>query len=228
MPKVFFMLARDDLQIHENLMIMTSLTVIALVVALLSLFWCLVKSASSKITFQYYKLAEHFSLDVTEGQSQLAGFIRSEPFVHGDYRGRELSISAPSKGIQNTRQTETVIKIALKNVDGFTVQMTTSGMLGSLRQRGSKQKKRWLSGNVKFDQAVDVRTSDGVRLAMHLDETGQRAITSLLDGTRATVYLGQGTLAYTELGLIAGDHQRERYERAVEILCDFAEILERN
>ena len=188
----------------------------------------MVKSASSKITFQYYKLAEHFSLDVTEGQSQLAGFIRSEPFVHGDYRGRELSISAPSKGIQNTRQTETVIKIALKNVDGFTVQMTTSGMLGSLRQRGSKQKKRWLSGNVKFDQAVDVRTSDGVRLAMHLDETGQRAITSLLDGTRATVYLGQGTLAYTELGLIAGDHQRERYERAVEILCDFAEILERN
>ena len=209
-------------------MIMTSLTVIALVVALFSLFWCLVKSASSKITFQYYKLAEHFSLDVTEGQSQLAGFIRPEPFVHGDYRGRELSISAPSKGIQNTRQTETVIKIALKYVDGFTVQMTTSGMLGSLRQRGSKQKKRWLSGNVKFDQAVDVRTSDGVRLAMLLDEIGQRAIISLLDGTRATVYLGQGTLAYAELGLIARDHQRERYERAVEILCDFAEILERN
>ncbi|MEC8190145.1 MAG: hypothetical protein VX033_03080, partial [Verrucomicrobiota bacterium] len=146
----------------------------------------------------------------------------------GDYRGRELSISAPSKGIQNTRQTETVIKLSLKNLGGFTVQMTTNGMLGSLRQRGSKQKKRWLSGDANFDQVVDVRTNDGVRLAMHLDVTGQRAIASLLVGTRATIYLGQGTLAFTELGLIAKDHQRERFEQAVEILCDFAEILERN
>ena len=73
-----------------------------------------------------------------------------------------------------------------------------------------------------------MRTNDGVRLAMHLDVTGQRAIASLLVGTRATIYLGQGTLAFTELGLIAKEHQRERFEQAVEILCDFAEILERN
>ena len=165
-------------------------------------------------------------MEVTEAQPQLAGFIRPEPFVYGEYRGRELSISVPSKGIQNTRQTETVIKLALKNLDDFTVQMTASGMLGNLRQRGSKQKKRWLSGDAKFDQLVDVRTSDGVRLAMYLDKNGQRAIGSLLQGTRATIYLGQGTLAYTELGLIAKEQQRERFERAVEILCDFAEIFE--
>lgn len=228
MLKPFFVLARDDVRMHNNYMFLTSLTITVLVVTLLSLFWCLVKLASTKITEQYHKLAEHLSLELTEARPQLAGFIRPEPFVHGDYRGRELSISAPSKGIQNTRQTETVIKLALKNLDGFTVQMTANGMLGSLRQRGSKQKKRWLSGDANFDQAVDVRTSDGVRLAMHLDVTGQRAITSLLVGTRATIYLGLGTLAFTELGLIAKDHQRERFEQAVEILCDFAEILERN
>ena len=226
MLKAFFMLARDDLQMHENSMIVTGLTIVALVVALMALFWCLVKGASTKITAQYYKLAEHLTLEVTEAPPQLAGFIRPEPFVHGEYRGRELSISVPSKGIQNTRQTETVIKLALKNLDYFTLQMTTSGMLGNLRQRGSKQKKRWLSGDTNFDQLVDVRTSDGVRLAMHLDKTGQQAIASLLQGTRATIYLGQGTLAYTELGLIAKEQQRERFERAVEILCDFAEIFE--
>ena len=220
------MLARDDLRMHEKSMIVTGLTIVALVVVLMSLFWYLVKSASNKITAQYYKLAERLTLEVTEAQPQLAGFIRPEPFVYGEYRGRELSISVPSKGIQNTRHTETVIKLALKNLDDFTVQMTTSGMLGNLRQRGSKQKKRWLSGDAKFDQLVDVRTSDGVRLAMHLDKNGQRAIGSLLQGTRATIYLGQGTLAYTELGLIAKEQQRERFERAVEILCDFAEIFE--
>ena len=47
------MLARDDLRIHENPMILTGLTIVALVVVLMSLFWYLVKSASNKITAQY-------------------------------------------------------------------------------------------------------------------------------------------------------------------------------
>ena len=95
MLKPFFVLARDDVRMHNNYMFLTSLTITALVVTLLSLFWCLVKLASTKITEQYHKLAEHLSLELTEARPLLAGFIRPEPFVHGDYRGRELSISAP-------------------------------------------------------------------------------------------------------------------------------------
>jgi hypothetical protein len=61
---------------------------------------------------------------------------------------------------------------------------------------------------------------------MHLDRTSQQALAALLQGSRATIYLGQGTLAYAELGLIAGEAQRARFEQAVEVLCDCAETFE--
>jgi hypothetical protein len=51
-------------------------------------------------------------------------------------------------------------------------------------------------------------------------------LAALLQGSRATIYLGQGTLAYAELGLIAGEAQRARFEQAVEVLCDCAETFE--
>jgi len=207
-------------------MIMTTVGILMLVAAIVALYWFMVQQAAAKITAQYHKLAERFTLEMTEAQAQLAGFIRPEPFVHGDYRGRELSISVPGKGLQNTRQTETVLKVAVRTRGDFSLQMTASGMLGRLRQRDSGQKKRWLSGDPEFDRAIDVRTSDGVRLAMHLDRSSQQALAALLQGSRATIYLGQGTLAYAELGLIAGEAQRARFEQAVEVLCDCAETFE--
>lgn len=198
--------------------------IVVLVLGIAALFWVMVKSGATKITAQYRKLSERFGLEYAEPAPQLAGFIRPEPFVHGNYREREMSIAVPGRGLQNTRQIETVLKLALKDTN-FALQMTSSGMLGAFRQRDSKQE-RWMSGDREFDSAIDVRTNDGVRLAMLLGAEGQRIFADLLKGSKASIYIGKGTIAYTEFGLIADDKARERYEKAAEVLCDFAETLE--
>ena len=136
-----------------------------------------------------------------------------------------MSISVPGKGLQNTRQIETVLKLAVEDLGAFTMQMTVTGVLGSFRQRDSGQQ-RWMSGDREFDHMVDVRTSDGVKLAMLLGAEGQRIFADLLQGSKATIYVAKGTIAYTELGLIADGAVRERFEKAAEVLCDFAETLE--
>ena len=78
--------------------------VIALTVGVIALFWLIVRNSSDKIVHQYRKMAQQLELSVTEPQARLAGFVRSEPFIHGIYRHREMSISVPAKGLQNTRQ----------------------------------------------------------------------------------------------------------------------------
>ncbi len=199
--------------------------ILILVFGISALFWFMVRASAAKITAQFRKLSERFSLEYAEPAPQLAGFVRPEPFVHGKYRGREMSISVASKGLQNTRQIETMLKIEVAE-RAFTLQMTANGMLGRLRQRDSGQKNRWMSGDRDFDAAIDVRTNDGVRLAMLLGAEGQRIFMNLLQGSKATIYVGKGMIAFSELGLIADDKVRARYEAATEALCDFAELLE--
>ena len=63
-----------------------------------------------------------FDLELTAPDGVLFGFVRPEPFLHGNYRQREVSISAPGKGLQNTRQTETVLKLSVAD-KGLRLQM---------------------------------------------------------------------------------------------------------
>ncbi|MGB0415300.1 MAG: hypothetical protein ACPGKS_00475 [Coraliomargarita sp.] len=199
--------------------------VVVLVIGIAVLFWFILKTSSQRIAAQYQQLSERFGLELTIPEPKMGGFVRAEPFVHGDYRGREMSISAPGKGLQNTRQSETVLKLSLKD-DALQVQITEAGLLGGMRQRDSGQKDRWMSGDRDFDAALDVRTNDGVRLAMFLDVEVQRALLGLLKGSKATIYIRKGVMAVSVLGMVADDPSREFFEQATEFLCDFAEVAE--
>ncbi|MGB0258457.1 MAG: hypothetical protein ACPGES_07395 [Coraliomargarita sp.] len=201
------------------------LIALVLAVGIAGLFWWILRASAQKISEQYRKLAERFELELTVPDPAMGGFMRPEPFVHGTYRGRELAISAPGKGLQNTRQSETMVKLQVAD-SGLSMQMTSRGLLGKMQQRDSGQKNRWVSGDNAFDAAVDVRTNDGVRLAMILGEAEQRALLGLIRNSKATIYLGKGVLSLVEIGLIADDDTRERFEQATELLCDLAEALE--
>ena len=128
--------------------------VVALTVGVIALFWLIVRNSSDKIVHQYRKMAQQLELSVTEPPARLAGFVRSEPFIHGIYRHREMSISVPAKGLQNTRQIETVVKMKV-NSGTFTWQVTSTGLMGRLRQRDSGTKSRWNSGDPAFDLILD-------------------------------------------------------------------------
>jgi hypothetical protein len=199
--------------------------IIALTALVGASFWLILRKSAEKIAAQYVLLAERFTLQIDLPKAQMAGFMRPEPSVYGSYRGREMSISAPGKGLQNTRQVETVLKVKVRN-NSLRAQLTTAGPLGGLRQRDSGGQGKWKSGDPGFDAAVDIRTNQGDALTALLDEPSRAWLASTLKKSKATLYIGGGNLAYARLGLIANEVIREDFEAATEFLCDLAETLE--
>jgi hypothetical protein len=199
--------------------------IIALIIAVSLVYWIVLKSSAEKISTQYQLLSTRFELALNQSAARMRGFIRPEPSVYGSYRGREMSISVPGKGLQNTRQIESVLKLELKGSQ-LSAQLTATGPLGGLRQRDSRGQARWKSGDARFDQLVDVRTDHGGALAVLLTEERRMWLASNLKKSKATLYLGGGNLAYAKLGLIANEDTRKDFEAATEFLCDLAESVE--
>ena len=199
--------------------------IIALIIAVAAVYWIVLKSSTEKIAIQYHLLAERFSLELNPSVVKMKGYVRSEPSVFGSYRGREMSISVPGKGLQNTRQIESVLKLELKGSQ-LSAQLTASGPLSGLRQRDSGGQARWKSGDARFDHTIDVRTDQGGALAALLSEERRIWLADTLKKSKATLYIGGGNLAYAKLGLIANEATRKNFEAATEFLCDLAESIE--
>ncbi|TVP80554.1 MAG: hypothetical protein EA353_03635 [Puniceicoccaceae bacterium] len=199
--------------------------IIALVIAIAAIFWLVLRSSAAKISQQYALLAEHLGLELNQPLAKMGGFLRPEPSLYGDYRGRELSISVPGKGLQNTRQVETVLKVEVRRLT-LNAQLTATGPLSGLRQRDSGGLPRWKSGDAAFDQAIDARTDQPDALHPLLNQESRVWLASVLRQSKGTLYLGKGKLVYARLGLIANETTRQELEAAVEFLCDLAETVE--
>ena len=206
-------------------MVETAPFIIALVALVVAIFWIILKNASAKIEAQFEHLAKGLELELEIPAPKLAGFVRNEPAVFGTYRGREVSISVPGKGLQGTRQIETVLKIELRDKT-LSAQFIKAGMMGKLGQRDSKGAARWKSGDEAFDDSVDVRSNHGERLSALLSSEDRVWISQTLKKYKPNIYIGAGVIAYTELGLIGNEPARERFEQAIEFLCDLAETVE--
>jgi hypothetical protein len=199
--------------------------IIVLIIAVALVYWIVLKSSAEKIVTQYQLLAARFELALNQSAAKMRGFIRPEPSVYGSYRGREMSISVPGKGLQNARQIESVLKLELKG-SLLSAQLTAAGPLSGLRQRGNHSQARWKSGDEHFDRAIDVRTDHGGALAALLTEERRMWLTSNLKKSKATLYIGGDNLAYAKIGLIADETTRKDFEEAAEFLCDLAESVE--
>lgn len=198
---------------------------IALVVAVTAIFWLILRKSSEKITAQYRVITNELGLELEIPEVRMFGFMRPEPSAYGRYRERELSFSVPGKGLQNTRQIETVLKVELRDKK-LRAQFTGAGPMSNFKQRDSGGQARWKSGQANFDTAVDVRSNQGERLKALLDEEALNWIASVLKKNKGSLYFGNGTLVYTELGLISNEATRQRFTQVVEFLCDFAETVE--
>ncbi|BCX49610.1 hypothetical protein HAHE_35180 [Haloferula helveola] len=202
-----------------------SLLLILPVAGCLGIFWIILKFSSSRIATQYRLLAERFGLELDQPPVKMGGFVRPDPSLHGEYRGREVSFSAPGKGLKGTRQIESLVKLELKD-RRLRAQMAPAGLLGGLRQRDSGGKGRWKSGDEAFDEAVDVRTGNPAILQEVLTDERRKWLASALKKSKATLYIGDGAIAWAKLGLIADEATRLRFEEVVEFFCDFAEAVE--
>ena len=199
--------------------------ILLLVVAVLVFYWMVLKIAAQRIAVQYLQLSETLGLELHQPGPVMAGFIRPEPSVYGHHQGREISISVPGKGLQNTRQIETVLKVELKD-SAFAAQIAPSGFLGGFRQRDSGGMERWKSGDADFDKSWDVRTASGQAVATVLDPEIRKSLTRLMRVKKGSLYIGGGTIAYAELGLISDEATRERFQEMIRVLFALAETIE--
>jgi hypothetical protein len=199
--------------------------VIALIIAVVAIYWIILKNSADKIASHYQQLAKRFGLELEQVAPKMAGLIRPEPSVYGNYRGREISVSVPGKGLQNTRQVESVLKVGVENKE-LSAQLTATGLLAGLSQRDSGGQKRWKSDDEAFDNAIDVRTNQGGTLEALLTDERRQWLASTLKRSKATIYIGTGTLAFAKLGLIGNEATRLDFEAAAEFLCDLAETVE--
>jgi len=203
----------------------TVLLILILVFGVAALFWIILRNSAEKIAAQYGMLADNFGLELNLPKPAMGGFVRSEPSVYGRHESREVSISAPGKGLQNTRQIETVLKVELKERE-LAAQLTGTGLLGGFRQRDSRGMDRWKSGEAAFDAAVDVRTNDTALLDRLIDLKIQESLVTLLKKAKGSIYIGGGVIAYAELGLIADDARRERFESVLALFLRLAQTIE--
>lgn len=197
----------------------------ALILGVAVIYWVILKNSAGKIAIQYASLAQTLGLELNQPAPAMGGFIRPEPSVYGIYKDRELSISVPGKGLQNTRQIETVMKLETSDKQ-FAAQLTGTGLLGGFRQRDSRGMDRWKSGDASFDAAVDARTNDTDTLSRLISKDSGESLIGILKQGKGTIYIGGGVIAYTELGLIANDSVRERFESALGLILAMAETIE--
>ena len=85
----------------------------------------------------------------------------------------------------------------------------------------------WKSGDKAFDAAIDIRSDQSDRLRFLLTPDILQFLVQSLKKRNARLYIGNGVIAYTEIGLIADEAARVRFEQSTEILCDFAENAEK-
>jgi|OM-RGC.v1.014541848 hypothetical protein len=199
--------------------------ILCLVVAVVVFYWMVLRNASRSIGAQYRQLAQTHGLELTEPTPVMGGFIRPEPSLYGTYSGREISLSVPGKGLQGTRQIETVLKVELRD-PRFAAQVAASGLLGGFRQRDSRGMERWKSGDEAFDAAWDVRTSVPGRVAAAFGPELRQRMAELLRSGKGSLYIGEGVMAYAELGLISKPATRQRFEQMIGFLCELGETIE--
>ena len=199
--------------------------VVTLLVAGVATYWILLKSSAGKIARQYRLLAERFGLELTQAPARMGGLVRPDPSLYGHYRGREVSFSAPGKGLKDTRQIESLLKVELKDKT-LGAELVTTGLLGGLRQGDRGRLAPWKSGDEVFDKAVDARTNQAATLAEVLTDERRAWLAGTLRKSKATIHIGDGIIAYAKLGLIGDDATRREFEAVVESLCDLAEAIE--
>lgn len=182
-----------------------------------ALFWWGLRSAASRIEGQYSTLSRELGLELTVPEAKLYGFVRPEPSLYGTFKGHEVSVSAPGVGLQKTRQSETVLKIGI-NKQPLVAQIVSAGMFARLQQRGSSGLRR-IS---REGDTVDIRASEARNRDLLIAAPFHAWLSEDLPASKASVYIGEISLAYVHPGLLSNVQIRTQIATAAEQLTNLA------
>ena len=180
--------------------------------------WAMIHS-TRKMRTQFERLAANLGLRLDPPQPP-RGITAPPPSLVGSIRGKAVKIHTYSTGSGKSRTTWTEVVVTPVLAGDMTFGFTREGFGTRVMQLfGAKEIK---VGNREFDEAWFVQTNrpDFLRAAL-LPELQQK-----FRPFRGVCKLEQGLVTYTERGLLANEATRHRFEQAMELACDLADLAE--
>ncbi|MEY3773324.1 MAG: hypothetical protein RLZZ129_104 [Verrucomicrobiota bacterium] len=180
--------------------------------------WAMIHS-TRKMRAQFERLAANLGL-LLDPPEPPRGITAPPPSLVGSIRGKAVKIHVYSTGSGKSRTTWTEVVVTPVLAGDMTFGFTREGFGTRVMQLfGAKEIK---VGNREFDEAWFVQTNrpDFLRAAL-LPELQQK-----FRPFRGVCKLEQGLVTYTERGLLANEATRHRFEQAMELACDLADLAE--
>jgi len=200
------------------------IVVVGLLLAVIAAALVYNRRAAGRLEAQYRALARQLALTVETPQARLGGLYPGTPTASGTYRGREVAVYTVGHGMDNTRKTDTAIRVGTRGPENLQVTLSARGLSGKLGQ--FKRGKDAPTGDAEFDRKFLLR-SNNPGAARALFGPGLRPrLASLWESGSGFITLREGVLRYTEFGLLLEDARRERFVRMADLLCDLGDEVE--
>lgn len=177
-----------------------------------------------KLVAQFKKLGENLDLELTEYPPSFAGLMQRPPSLYGHFRNRELSIYAHGYGLDNTRQTDTAIRMQTKAPQDFQISFARRGTMSKIGQVG--RLKQCKTGDSAFDETFSLRSNNPQSAKHFFGEELRALITEAWSSESGFLTLGKQKLTYVEFGLPHEDSKREHLEKVTALCCEIAEALD--
>ncbi len=180
-------------------------------------------SYASKVIVQFRELANKFGLELTIPPRTMAGLYQRNPNVYGTYEGREMSIYPRGYGLDNTRQTDTAVRMMTRAPASLHLSLARKSLSGKLGQVG--RLKEVPTGDQDFDKEFTLRSNNPGASAIIDDELRQLILTDWKT-TTGFLSLHKRTLTYEEMGLPRTETERRHIELMVGVCLIIASRID--
>jgi len=204
---------------------------ISLLVGMLALFigMCVAAIAFNlrlhkKLTLQFKQLADTLGLEVTEHPPAFKGLMRRPPSLYGHCKKRELSIYAHGYGLDNTRQTDTAIRLQTRAPKDLKFSFGQQHMLSKFGQVGRLQKQPM--GKPSFDRKFSLHSNRACVTKTFDDVALQMLLVNRWHKQSGLLTLEDQLLTYIQFGLPYTYDDRKQIEGMVELCCELAKRLD--
>ncbi|MGE9296743.1 MAG: hypothetical protein ACQKBV_10680 [Puniceicoccales bacterium] len=176
-----------------------------------------------KLVAQFRKLAEKFDLELTIPEATMGGLYRRSPTLYGRSNGHEMSIFAKGYGLDNTRQTDTAVRVSTRANPAFQFTLAPRNFSGKLGQLG--RLKETPTGDRAFDEKYSLRSSDPDAAKALFNEACRARIAQTWPPVEAFLSLHDGILMFLRFGLPYDDTAREQVAQMAEFAVVLSEDL---
>lgn len=178
---------------------------------------------AGEIIGQFRALGEEFGLELTIPPRSMAGLYQRNPTLYGTRDGREMSIYPRGYGMDNTRQTDTAIRMITKAPKSLNLSLARKSLSGKLGQMG--RLKEVTTGDDAFDRHFTLRSSHP-GIAAVFDESFRRRLLEDWQANSGFLSLHDRALTYEEMGLPRNEQQRWHLEKMAHLCLELAQSLD--